>query len=181
MTTATRDRVLATRVYRDPDNRNRWLRMRVNGSLVDLGNVGPYFSLTCDIEVRGIGGEWHDWGGGADHEAILKKFPKFADLAAMHLSKMDGTPIHAEANGWHWLSGVVPMNLAGTYAPRETPEECLRIFARHIRVTEDVAEAIVMDVAGDDNPRERWTATVEAMRPRWKQEANACIAKHGLA
>lgn len=58
------------------------------------GNGRPYFSLTCDIYERG-----RDVGGGAAHELILKLFPHLKPLADLHLSDIDGVPMHAAENG----------------------------------------------------------------------------------
>jgi hypothetical protein len=44
--------------------------------------------------------------GGADHETILRAAPELAPLVAAHLADLDGTPMHAEANGWYFYSGA---------------------------------------------------------------------------
>ena len=73
------------------------------------------------------------------------------------------------------------------------------MFARYCRITEDEARAIRDDCgrreaaavpeAHDsgafgpfpgDAVRARWREVMEAMRPRWKTEAEACIAHHSL-
>jgi len=43
--------------------------------------------------------------GGAMHDLILKVAPKLAPLVTAHLADRDGTPMHAEADGWYFYSG----------------------------------------------------------------------------
>lgn len=74
------------------------------------------------------------------------------------------------------------------------------IFAEHCRIPLDEAERIAAEVKAELGPecedgpaciggwkrsdyaraRAKWTAIMETMRPRWKREAAACIARHGL-
>ena len=142
------------------------LTMRVEGGLHNItGNHKPYFSLTCTIHRKGHPNQCQS--GGCDHETILKYCPQFADLAALHLSDIDGKPLHAEANGWYSLAGALPNNAGERYhagnsqrhfpkppgAPRRgnwdttdyrepTPDECLEIFARRARVTIETAHVL---------------------------------------
>lgn len=44
--------------------------------------------------------------GGADHDTILRVAPELAPLVTAHLADQDGTPMHAEANGWYLYSGA---------------------------------------------------------------------------
>jgi hypothetical protein len=166
---------------------------RVEGGLNYLrGNRAPYFSLTYSAPH----------GGGAGHDAILKLFPCFADLAALHLSDIDGVPMYAEGNGWYNLAGALggygeryhvgnskrnfPITPAAD-TPWKTTEwrlpteaECLGFFARHCRISIEEAAAIRDEVRAAGDARRRWAEIMETMRPRWKAEAEACIAKHKL-
>jgi hypothetical protein len=72
---------------------------------------------------------------------------------------------------------------------KPTEEECLQIFAGHCRITiaeaREIAKRVRYDAAREfapdiKKPRQRWVAIMETMRPRWKQEAEACIANHKL-
>lgn len=200
----TRDPILATRLlpagtdgYRVP------LVFTVEGGLNYLrGNRAPYFSLTYTQHRKGFPNQC--WSGGAGHEAILKYFPRFADLAALHLSDIDGEPMHAEANGWYWLAGALG-GAGETYHGGNgkiqhwltdgafdgyrdsTPDECLAMFAQRCRIPLDEAQTIAHQVrhaAGPDNDwaaaRAEWATIMGTMRPRWKAEAEACIATHRL-
>lgn len=160
------------------------------------GNRQPRFSITAEVREprkRDIS------AGGCMHREILQHWPDLADLVALHLSDMDGTPMHAEANGWYRLAGALggmgERYHAGSYDQQHwkangdfdgyrhsTAEECLQSFAEHCRMTLDDARAFAESLPKGDPKaaRGQWRALVEAMRPRWKAEADAAIAKYGL-
>jgi len=125
--------VLATRIIPGNLGTACSLKFTVYGGLHHIkGNHAPYFSLTYWEHRKGFPNQCQS--GGAGHERILEYYPQFADLAALHLSDIDGVPMHAESNGWYNLAGALPDN------------------------------------AGE----------IRQQEPRWKQEADACIARHGL-
>lgn len=211
----TRDPILASRNYKD---RVPMVQIVHGGLHYIKGNSSPHFSLTSRHHRRGFPHQCQS--GGCDHEDILKHFPRFADLAALHLSDMDGAPMHAEANGWYSLAaamgGFGEQYHAGNSerhypkpegAPRRgewdntdyrkpTRSECLQIFTDHCRITLPEAQAIVEQVdplnwregqhAEQENPgyrtncRARWAIICESLRPRWKEQAEACIKNHNL-
>lgn len=133
----------------------------VHGGLhMMAGNSEPYFSLTYDCGDS----------GGAGHDAIAEHFgDRFADLAALHLSSIDGVPMHAGANGMYWLAPALDDNALGEQyhgcnsklnlpkpagAPRRgdwdttdyrspTPAESLAIFARQWRMSDEETAALV--------------------------------------
>lgn len=160
------------------------------------GNSAPYFTLTINSgKVNG-----RDSFGGADHETIVRELPELADIAALHLSDIDGVPMHAEANGWYQLAGACggfnERYHAGNAETYGRPKDPLGSFAEHCRITREQAQAIVDDVLAYDVAereklpwkervsgkcaRKRWAEICESFRPRWKAEADAAIAKYGL-
>jgi hypothetical protein len=186
-TLAVRTLPAGTDGYRVP------LTFRVEGGLHYLrGNTAPYFTLTYTQHRRGFPNQCY--AGGAGHERILELYPRFADLAALHLADIDGAPMHAEANGWYWLAGALggagetyhgaDQSLVGAVSPAES----LAIFARLCRITADEADTIRAECAAEytHNPdgwkaaRELFALRLNDMRPRWKAEAEAAIAKHHL-
>src|SRR4051812_47564544 len=138
------------------------------------GNHAPYFTLTINSgRVNG-----RDSFGGADHETIVREFPELADLAALHLSDIDGSPLHAEANGWYQLAGACggfnERYHAGNAENYGRPRDPLASFAEHCRITRDEAAAIAADlVAYDTATREGlpWKERVSGVegRKRWKE------------
>lgn len=216
------DPVLAVKTLPAGEGRRHPHTFKVEGGLNYLrGNTAPYFTLTYTEHRQGFPNQENS--GGAGHEEVLRQFPQFADLAAMHLSDIDGVPMHAESYGWYQLAGALggfgekyhAGNSKGSYplpasrldpakpyitheARLPTREECLQSFARHCRIEVEEARAVMAEVdplrkrvcdpktVEAANPgylancRARWAAICEATRPRWKQEAFACIAHHGL-
>lgn len=146
------------------------------------GNAHPYFSLTGSIFVPG---QRERGTSGMIHDEILAHWPELAPLAAIHLSDDNGVPMHAEANGRYWLAGALggagEQYHGGNNATPEasrTPAECLEIFAKHCRISLEEA-ALIRDEAAATVPESRWVPWMErvnAMRPRWKVEAEAAKA-----
>jgi hypothetical protein len=204
------------------------LTVRVIGGLHYIkGNSLPYFSLTKEEHRKGFPNQCQSFG--CDHETILKYFPKFADLAALHLSDIDGVPMHAEGNGWYNLAGALSENGGQQYhvgnsqrhfpkpegAERRgewdntdyrypTQDEALAIFAEYVRTDIETAKTLRdyivarfdERIAHENNRpeserrsrQEVWKIVrdeyfrpwIEAQKTRWKNEADACIAKHDL-
>lgn len=261
----SRESVLAERTIPSGYNKRVNLTMRVVGGLHYIkSNRKPYFTLTVDIHRKGFPNQCQS--GGCDHTTILKYYPRFADLAALHLSDIDGVPMHGESNGWYDIAGCLPDGAGERYlavnSPRHfpkpadkidpakpwdktdyrnpTPDECLQIFADHVRTDIDIAREVRdrltevwketreqcevkptygevhcgailcrrsgCDIGGDtclcscvkcEQAKEAvsglvwskasWTGArawfrqwIEEQKTRWKQEADACIARHGL-
>jgi hypothetical protein len=112
-------------------------RIRVTAGLHKLeGNARPYFSVTGEIFIPG---KRDAKSCGCIHEEILRHWPELAPVVALHLSDDSGTPMHAEANGWYWLAGFYGgageqyHGASGSCA--KTPEQCLEVFAKHVRVS----------------------------------------------
>lgn len=155
-------------------------RFTVYGGLDYIrGNSAPYFSLT--YWETGPGGYE---AGGAGHEKIVARYPELADLAALHLSDIDGAPMYAEANGWYWLAGAMGGNGEAFHGGQDHSErECLAILAKHCRISEEQAYRLRDKVWMTPDPahmRARWVRELDKMRPRWKREAEAAIKRHGL-
>lgn len=171
------------------------------------GNAQPHFSVTGTI-WKGTGpySDAKDIAGGCIHEDILAVWPKLAPLVALHLSDADGQPMHAAANGLYWLAGFVPLEQeyhGASGSSAKSPADCLRIAAKHLRISEDDAEALaaqlstvcgkakagvamsaeVSPAAQKEQRKQARIAVAAAMaaycetqRERWQQEANAGLA-----
>jgi hypothetical protein len=189
--------ILAARTL--PAGTDGWrvpLTFRVEGGLHYIrGNAAPYFTLTYWQHRKGFPHQCES--GGAGHDEIARWYgDRFADLAALHLSDIDGVP---EGNGWYWLAGAMGGageryhggNTRGHYGGeyREpTRDECLAVFARHCRITLPEAETLRAEALDEylHNP-DGWAAAratmalrLDDMRPRWRAEAEAAIARHNL-
>lgn len=101
------------------------------------GNSHPHFSATASSLDC----------GGCLHDEILKVWPEAKPIVDLHLSNADdGEPMHAEANGYYWLSGVVgglgEQYHGGSGSSAKTQAECLNILAEYLRISTAEAQAI---------------------------------------
>lgn len=145
------------------------------------GNEKPHFSVTVDGYENG-----RESFGGCCHDMVLQHFPTLADIVALHLSDIDGAPMHAEANGIYWLGGIVNIpGISSSYMDKSA-SECIRIFAEHARVTEKDAVRLAGQIAitrkdsGKDAARAVFAEWINLQRPRWKAEADAVIRRYEL-
>ena len=91
------------RVYEDGGQTLR-ARARYGMSYI-VGNLLPYFSLTCETE-RQVRRRWEEDSAGCNHELVTRIFPELAPLVRWHLSDQSGTPMHYEANAVYWFHMV---------------------------------------------------------------------------
>ena len=164
------DKMKLTTKNRDPKN-----YIEANAILHKIGNQLPYFSLTGRVVEKGR--ESH---GGAIHDEILKAFPELADIAALHLSDIDGKPMHSFENGRYW-AGFTKWEDGNS-----------RILANHWRISQDDAAGLLYDAlnaqcqnieveTGDIILEETLLKEFHDNQiPRWKGEADAAIKKHKL-
>lgn len=169
-----------------------------NYGLRTIGNQEPYFSVTGTLyDERG-----RDYMGGCIHEEIAEHMPELSDLIELHLCSRDGVPMHAEENGFYWLTGAIKgvVGCADHFGARyhpgnstsvpKSPGECVDILAQHLRIPRAAAVCIVDNVCNEarryDMPRQAEVAResfkrhVDALRNAWKASADAAVAKHGL-
>lgn len=162
------------RTYEDKNTRYRitavaqlsWLR----------GNAKPYFSLTAHGYDNGS--EF----GGCCHDDILKQWPDLQPLVDLHLSDVDGVPMHALE--------IVFYHLGGTLWGRPKFE----VAARHFRISETEARQLVAELFGDsfsptggflskgeaNKAKARLAVWVESQKPRWRKEADTAIVQFEL-
>jgi hypothetical protein len=148
------------------------LRLAPDGERFDEQGLSPGYSATisgwearrnASGKTRQRQGRDIDFGG-ADHETLLKHFRGLAPIVALHLSDPDGTPMHAEANGWYWYSSF---DGQGTH------------FVSDGRSDYDVAcDLLRLPRGGIPCPQNRasFKRLVDAQRGRWAAEAAAARA-----
>lgn len=140
----------------------------------------PYFSITAD-EYEGK--RRQPVACGCLHEEILKARPDLKFLVDIHLSDIDGVPMHAEANGWYWLSKAA--GIIQKYEPSQSSFKCAEIFADHVRMPVDYVEDLIGKIqvaynegfTSKDTARQVWSDEMDALRPIWKKQAAAAIKK----
>lgn len=140
-----------------------------------IGNQKPYFSLTGRIVEKG-----RESVSGAIHSEILAAFPELADIAALHLSDIDGLPMHSFENGKYW-AGFTKWEDANS-----------RNLSELWRISQDDAADLLYDALNAQCQNiEAETGDIilgetllkefhDKQLPRWKQEADAAIKKHAL-
>lgn len=191
--------------HKDPilksQNKNGRLVNAVGGLHYLRGNSKPHFSLTIASWVRGR----EDMFGCA-HDEILKIWPSLKPLADLHLSDIDGVPMHAAENGLYYVQHLIPGcsgygPLASSFADpgygqKRSDEECIQIMADHFRISLDEANHLLAMLVGCANSVSHYSRVyeggakpvvkaamacwVESQKPRWKAEADKAIADLGL-
>jgi hypothetical protein len=137
-----------------------------------IGDQKPYFSLTGRVVENG-----RESVGGAIHKEILEAFPQLEDAAALHLSDMDGKPMHSFENGKYWAGFTKwedgnSKHLASLW----------RISENRARgLTHDALMAqLWQDGDSDTLPETLLKDFHDRQLRRWKQEADNVIKKYTL-
>jgi len=156
-------------------NRDPLNYIEATAILHKIGNQKPYFSLTGRVVEKG-----RESYSGAIHEEILKAFPQLADIAALHLSDIDGKPLHSFENGRYW-AGFTKWQEANS-----------RNLSDLWRISQDEAAGLLYDALNAQSQNiEVETGDIilegtllkefhDRQLPRWKEEADAAIKKHKL-
>lgn len=165
--------------------------MVVNATLHYIrGNKLPYFSVTADVySLRKVGGRsYRRWeSGGAQHELVLEHFPELAPLVALHLSDMDGVPMHAVGNGYYWLAGALGglgEKYHGSNNGTHTTAQCRDVAIKHFRITPEEFDWLA-NFARQETSKALRIALIEdvianTLAARWKAEADAAIKAFDL-
>lgn len=147
--------------------------IRINISTDGCVPNQPYFSITADLcsndrfTDRGI------FAWGCLHDEILQVCPELKPFVDLHLSTLDGVPMHAEANGWYWLAKAA--GIPQKYEPEQSDLDCFKFFMDHARMTGPEVMELIKKVKFAKNPREIWQKQIDGLRPRWKSEADAAL------
>lgn len=152
---------------------------------ITIETTRNYFSITADGYRR----------CGCLHDEILELRPDLKCFVDLHLSDLDGVPMHAEANGWYWLAKAA--GIPQRWEPNQDSETCLEYFRDHVRLPSciSIIEAIQkayqdgrllvatsdvvtircqeeMHKVGVEQARKFWQSLMGVMIPRWKAEAD---------
>ena len=140
-----------------------------------IGQQKPYFSLTGRVVENG-----RESFGGAIHKEILEAFPQLEDAAALHLSDMDGKPMHSFENGKYWAGFTKwengnTKNLSQLWRISEKSAERLQYNALNEQAQEievDTGEIVLEETLLKEFH--------DRQLRRWKQEADNVIKKYTL-
>ena len=132
-----------------------------------------YFSVTGDI-YRDVKSDRTFEMGGCIHNEMAKHFPQVRSLIPLHLSDLEGVPMHALANGHYWVSGCVDGKLGQKYTPDQSQAECRKILENHFRITEEETQEVIdLTIQGG---KEALSAWVQQRKIVWKVEAIAALS-----
>jgi hypothetical protein len=156
-------------------NGERFRLLTATYGLHKIEAQSPYFTVTGEGWISRPGPMRADDPdvGGAIHSTIAAAFPRLSDLIALHLSNVDGVPMHAEANGWYWYASA---DRDGD-DPLHVPEQYRGLTGSQR------AESYLHAPAGYFPPglaRTGFDALVDGLRLGWLAEAQAAIAAHNL-
>lgn len=140
------------------------------------------------------------YSSGCIHELIIEHFPEFQPFVDLHLSNIQGVPMHAVDNGFYWLGGAAGLNQK--YGPDRSPEECFDIFCGSLRISDregseimgkivhafidGKAKIVTSEVVTEKCQQERnnqgffdaknvFKQEIENLLPRWKTEAENAL------
>ena len=119
-----------------------------------------YFSITGTIGAKVVRGQmYNDYiqhnkqkyeihSGGCIHEDILKHIPHLQPIVNLHLSNLEGVPMHAVANGTYWFKedknkGLNYVRYKGSREGINTIEDFKGLFPKlYIQYNEEAEEVL---------------------------------------
>ena len=148
-------------------SKSKGIKCVVNIALRNFKGQAPYFSVTGEAyRITGRQGRPPMLSSGCIHDYIQQVTSRFNDVIALHLSDIDGTPMHAVENGLYWLG-------QNKYQVLDT-----EVAKRHFRCTDS---EIIELLAAYKHGKQAYIDYIDKhLRPRWLQEAQAVIDKYGL-
>jgi hypothetical protein len=181
-------------------------RKLANGSLIvakveardDSGTLSPGFSVTGEIyerhgtwsgETQRRNGREPDLGG-CIHDEILKAFPQLAPFVALHLSDLDGVPMHAAANARYFIEGALVAEKSPHEFSRYVFDNQYGVAERRGETASQYGYRVARELLRVDSLPADWRdiATIKArtkaiesfcdeQRDRWKSEARKAVAR----
>lgn len=139
-------------------------RLVINAKISKTNHL--YFSITAD-EYEGRKKE--PICGGCIHDTIMEVAPQYVDFISLHLSDIDGIPMHAVENGYYYY--------------QHPSEYKIEVLANHLRISTDETSALITKLHSIENNAARklyFSDFVNNQLPRWKKQATALIEKYNL-
>jgi len=171
-----------------------------NKLVVTISTERECFSVTGDLYENG-----RHVACGCLHEDILEALPELKPLVDLHLSDLEGVPMHAFENGFYWLTKII--GLPVPHLPDQDEKTCLKIFMEHMRIDEGEAHQIIgkvtnayidgrakiatspevtencrqnQDKQGIFDARVCFKKIVDESKSRWKEQAERALKIFGL-
>jgi len=117
---------------------------------VNIETVNNYFSITGSLfEKLSRGQKYYDYKlfngekfeqttGGCIHDTILKYYPEFKNIVDLHLSDLDGLPMHFFANGFYYITQFL-----------KRKEYSLKVIQNHFRIDRKEAKKLCRFIANE--------------------------------
>lgn len=125
-----------------------------------------YFSITAlmgmkkkryDAPIIILGQKYEIYAGGCLHEEVAEAFPELEKFIPLHISNLDGVPMHVFEDAKYWAKDKSP-----------------NILAKHLRIDRERAEAICQ--ADEEAAIFMIVETILEMKPVWKQQAEEFLS-----
>lgn len=132
--------------------------------------TGKSFSITADFfenRTDGIGPR-RLTSFGCLHDEILEACPELKPFVDLHLSDLNGVPMHAVENGFYWLCKAA--GLPQEYAPEQSVETCFSYLCDHLRIPASKCWELVNIAQDAFNRGSAKIATSDPVSPRCKEE-----------
>ena len=82
-------------------------RIVITAKAYSLGGQAPHFAVGADIGTKAQLQRNDPQCCGCCHEECLEAWPQIKPLIDLHLSDaITGAPMHAESNGWYWMTMI---------------------------------------------------------------------------
>lgn len=156
-------------------NKNPKNYIEATAILHKIGNQKPYFSLTGRVVENG-----RESVSGAIHDEILKAFPQLADIAALHLSDIDGKPMHSFENGKYWAGFTKYQDANSKHLSdlwRISQDDAAGLLYDSLNAQSQDIEVETGEIVLEETLLKEFH---DRQIPRWKQEADAVIRKYAL-
>lgn len=167
---------------------------------ISVSTEKKYFSITADLCIDQRFSDGGIFACGCLHDEILQVCPELKLFVDLHLSDLDGVPMHAEENGWYWLAKAA--GIPQKYEPRNSDLDCFAFFMKHSRMSGPEAQELIGKIlqayqkgknsvalseqvsprtmeeqqkVGAAKAREVWGKALDGLRPRWKSEADEAL------
>jgi len=174
--------------------------IRINISTDGTSEKNKYFSITADLCEDSTFRNSKIHACGCMHDEILAIMPKLKPFVDIHLSTLDGSPMHSVENGFYWLFGAASIQMP--YGPTQSAETCFSYLLNHLRISEQEgneilgkvvnayidgkAELVFEELTRENLTKQRdqgvfkaknlFSKIVDEQKPRWEKEAKEAIA-----
>ena len=149
--------------------------------VVNIETENNYFSITGEIWKNKK--SYYDnydrnlMTCGCIHDEILEHFPELKIIVDLHLSDIDGLPMHAIENGFYYYE---IMNGTARYHHAEPgdAEKYRRVLCEHLRITEKELSFILISLHDSDTTKGKkiiFSNHVNKLLPKWKDEADRAL------